>query len=123
MSIAKGVCIIEKHFTLDKKMFGWDHKISADPEELKVICDAAKVGYKMLGSYVKVVNEYEERRGAFQRSIVAARDIAKDKVISENDLDYKRPGTGIPPKYYQLVVGRKAKRNISYDSIITTEDF
>lgn len=54
LAMAKGVCIIEKHFTLDKSMVGWDHKVSANPEELKVICNAAKVGYKMLGSYQKL---------------------------------------------------------------------
>ena len=71
MSIAKGVCIIEKHFTLDKNMVGWDHKVSANPEELKQICEAAEHGYLMSGSYEKIVNENEERRNAFQRSIVA----------------------------------------------------
>ena len=83
MSLAKGVCIIEKHFTLDKTMEGWDHKISANPEELSVICEAAKIGHMMLGSCVKVVNEDRERREAFQRSIVAARRIEKGTVISE----------------------------------------
>ena len=123
MSIAKGVCIIEKHFTLDKNMEGWDHKVSANPEELQVICDAAKSGYKMLGSYTKVVNEDKERRDAFQRSIVAAHDIAAGTVISEDDLNYKRPGSGISPKYYELLIGRVAKRDIKYDQIITQEDF
>lgn len=123
MSIAKGVCIIEKHFTLDKEMFGWDHKVSANPKELKDICMAAQCGYKMLGSYSKVVNENEERRNAFQRSIVAARDIEQGHVITEDDLDYKRPGIGIPPKYYRFIVGKKATRNIKYDEIIRMEDF
>lgn len=123
MSIAKGVCIIEKHFTLDKNMVGWDHKISANPAELKEICDAANVGYKMLGSYTKVVSENEERRNSFQRSIVAARPIAKGTVITEDDITYKRPGTGIPPKFYEFVVGRTAKRDIPYDVILTQEDF
>lgn len=123
MSIAKGACIIEKHFTLDKNMVGWDHKISADPTELKVICDAAKTGYKMLGSYTKVVVEDEERRRAFQRSIVAAREIKKGEVIGEEDIAYKRPGTGIPPKYYQYVIGKTAKRDILYDSVISKDDF
>lgn len=122
MSIAKGVCIIEKHFTLDKNMVGWDHKISADPDELKVICDAAKSGYKMLGTYTKVVHEDEERRNAFQRSIVAARPIQAGQVIAEEDLDYKRPGTGIPPKYYEFIIGKTAKRDISYDEIIDYDD-
>lgn len=123
MSIAKGVCIIEKHFTLDKDMVGWDHKISADPAELKQICEASKVGYKMLGSYAKVVNENQERRDAFQRSIVAARPIKIGEVITEADLDYKRPGSGIPPKYYKFIIGKTAKRDLMYDEIVQMEDF
>lgn len=123
MSLAKGVCIVEKHFTLDKDMVGWDHKISANPDELKEICDAAKSAYKMLGTFSKVVNESQERRDAFQRSIVAARTIEKGQVIKEEDIDYKRPGTGISPKYYQFVVGKEAKRTIMYDEIIRLEDF
>lgn len=123
MSIAKGVCIIEKHFTLDKNMVGWDHKVSANPEELKQICEAAEHGYQMLGSFEKVVNENQERRDAFQRSIVAARKIRKGETIREEDIDYKRPGTGIPPKYYEFVIGKEAKRDIEYDEIIRLSDF
>lgn len=123
MSIAKGVCIIEKHFTLNKSMEGWDHKVSADPDELTAICDAAKHGYKMLGTYAKIVNEDQERRDAFQRSIVAARPIKKGTIITEDDLDYKRPGIGISPKYYEFVIGKEARRDIDYDEIIQMEDF
>ncbi len=123
MSLAKGVCIIEKHFTLDNNMEGWDHKISANPEQLKVICASARIGYKMLGTYSKVVNESKERRDAFQRSIVAARTIAKGQIIREEDIDYKRPGTGISPKFYQFIIGKQAKRTIQYDEIIQLEDF
>lgn len=123
MALAKEVCIIEKHFTLDKEMEGWDHKISADPEELHMISQGALIGHKMLGSYQKVVNETEERRNAFQRSIVAARDIQKGQIITEEDLDYKRPGTGISPKYYHFLIGKKAARDIKYDELIQLEDF
>lgn len=123
MSIAKGVCIIEKHFTLDKSMVGWDHKISADPDELAAICNAASSGYKMLGSYKKIVNENQERRDAFQRSIVAARPIKKGEIITEENIGYKRPGTGIPPKYYHFIVGKEAKRDLAYDEILQIGDF
>lgn len=123
MSMAKGVCIIEKHFTLNKNMVGWDHKISAEPLELEAICNAAKIGYKMLGSYQKIVNESVERQNAFKRSIVAARDIECGEIIGENDITYKRPGTGIEPKYYEFVVGRRAIRRIEKDQIISKEDF
>jgi len=123
LSIAKGACIIEKHFTLDKDMVGWDHKVSADPTELKAIVDACDSAYKMLGSYMRVVNESEERRNAFRRSIVAANDIKKGTIITENDLDYKRPGTGIEPKYYKFLIGKEAKNDIKKDDLIKLEDF
>ena len=123
LSMAKGVCIIEKHFTLDKNMVGWDHKVSANPEELSAICTAAESAYKMLGSYQKVVNENEERSNAFKRSIVAARDIGEGEIITEADIDFKRPGTGIEPKYYEMIIGRKAARNIKKDQILAKEDF
>ena len=118
MSLSFGVCMLEKHFTLDKNMKGWDHKISADPVDLKEICTAATVGYKMLGSYSKIVSEDKERRDAFQRSIVAARDIKKGEVFTENDIDYKRPGTGISPVYLDIVVGRKVVKDLEEDTIL-----
>lgn len=123
MSLAKRVKIIEKHFTLDKDMEGWDHKISADPNELKMICDAAATGYKMLGSYRRFVNESEERRNAFQRSIVAARRIKKGEIIHMEDIDFKRPGTGISPQYYEFILGKTARRDLAYDEIIELQDF
>lgn len=123
LSIAKGACIIEKHFTLDKDMVGWDHKVSADPTELKVIVDACDSAYKMLGNYKRIVNESEERRNAFRRSIVAADDIKKGTIITEDDLDYKRPGIGIEPKYYRFLIGKEAKNDIKKDELIKLEDF
>ena len=72
----------------------------------------------MLGSFRRHVNESQERRDAFQRSIVAARPIKKGQVIKEEDIDYKRPGTGVSPQYYEFIVGKTAKRNIAYDEII-----
>lgn len=123
LAMGKGACILEKHFTIDKNMVGWDHKISADPEELATICEAAKIAHEMLGSYQKVVNEDQERRDAFKRSIVAAEDIKAGEIFNENNLDFKRPGTGIEPKYYELLVGRTAKHDIAKDSLISFQDF
>ena len=122
MSIAKNACIIEKHFTMDKNMEGWDHKVSADPAELKAICDAARSGYNMLGSYRKVVVEDEKRREEFKRSIVAKHDMPAGHVLTMEDLDYKRPGTGISPKYYEMVLGRTLKHDVKYDDIFQWGD-
>ena len=74
-AIAMGSCIIEKHFTLDKNMEGWDHKISADPKELSMLIKKCKDVNLALGSEritrIETVNRVQE----FRRSIVAARDI------------------------------------------------
>lgn len=123
LSVSKGSCIIEKHFTLDKNMVGWDHKISADPKELEVIVKECDRAYKMMGSYYKIVNETQERKDAFRRSIVASKNIKKGSTIKEEDLDFKRPGSGIEPKYINFIIGKEAKRDINYDEIIKMEDF
>ncbi|SFO36142.1 N-acetylneuraminate synthase [Pseudobutyrivibrio sp. JW11] len=123
MSIAKNVCIIEKHFTMDKNMKGWDHKISANPEEMKIICDAAEQGYKMMGSFRKVVNESKHQREEYKRSIVAAHDLKKGHILTEEDLDYKRPGTAISPKFYEMLIGKELKRDIEADELFQWGDF
>lgn len=122
-SVALGVCVIEKHFTLDKEMFGWDHKVSANYEEMETIVRESRNIQLALGSFRKKVSKAElEKRKAFRRSIVAARKIPKGKVIEREDLDLKRPGTGIEPESINLIIGRKAKREINYDEILSFDD-
>lgn len=123
-AIARGACIIEKHFTLDKDMFGWDHKVSATKEELKVICEDGKRIIDATGSYRRTLTKFDyEKIPAFRRSIVAAKNIPKGKVIDRGDLDLKRPGTGFSPGCIELVIGRVAKREISADKVLSSEDF
>jgi N-acetylneuraminate synthase len=122
-AVAKGACMIEKHFTLDKTMFGWDHKISADFNELKIICQESKKVNKALGQFRIGAPETAERKNAFRRSIVAARNILEGEIINREDLDFKRPGTGIVPGDIHCIVGKKAKRNIDKDQLIEMTDF
>lgn len=122
-SVALGACVIEKHFTLDKNMFGWDHKVSADFDEMKTIVDESKNIHLAMGSCRKKVGSMEiKKREAFRRSIVASRKILCGHIITRDDLDLKRPGTGLAPEYIDLVIGRKAKRDIEYDQLISMED-
>lgn len=121
-SVAKGVCIIEKHFTLDSDMFGWDHKVSATPQELKIIVEESKRISKALGSYRMVSPESELRKNEFRRSIVTSRAMKAGEKISEEDLDAKRPGTGIQPGDIKHVIGRILKADIGEDQIITWKD-
>lgn len=123
-SVAKGACIVEKHFTLDKNMFGWDHKVSATEDEMKEIVDGSDRISKALGSYRRLVSNADlDKIPAFRRSIVAARDIPVGKKIERDDLDFKRPGTGIEPQYLNLLIGRIAKVDIPYDKLLSNEDF
>lgn len=118
-----GACVLEKHFTLDNDMFGWDHKISADPHLMKTIIAEGKRAVKMNGSYNKQLVESEERQNAFKRSIVAGRDIEQGEIFSAENLDFKRPGTGLEPGFVEVILGRKATRDIAFDEQITMEDF
>lgn len=122
LSIAKGVCIIEKHFTLDKNMEGWDHKVSVNPEELEVITKESKKIYKSLGSYQRIVNESKERIKEFRRSIVLTRNMKKGETLKLRDLDYKRPGIGIKPEEVKYVVGRELKVDKRYDELLQWKD-
>ncbi|MFA6519681.1 MAG: N-acetylneuraminate synthase family protein [Candidatus Paceibacterota bacterium] len=122
-SVALGACVIEKHFTLDKTMVGWDHKVSADEADLRIMCTESKRIHKALGSTRIVSQESQERKDAFRRSVVAAKDIKQGEIITEKDLDVKRPGTGLPPEAMEYIIGKTARRNIGKDQIIEGKDF
>lgn len=121
-SVVKGVCLIEKHFTLDKNMEGWDHKVSANPEEMKLICSETKRVHAALGSTRIQVQEKPDRIESFRRSIVTTRFIKAGDVIANSDLDFKRPATGIAPEYFDLVVGRIAKIDLELDKPFQLSD-
>jgi N-acetylneuraminate synthase len=122
-AIALGACVIEKHFTLDKDMEGWDHAISANPPELRTIVDEGKNVFTALGSYQRTVSEAEiEKRKKFRRSLVARRPIEAGSVLMEEDVAAKRPGTGISPDELPYVVGRKTASKIREDQVIRWKD-
>lgn len=122
-AVARGACVIEKHFTLDKDMEGWDHKVSATPNEMKTLVNDVQRIYNALGTGRVDRVENEDRINAFRRSIVAAKEINEGDVITEDMMDYKRPGSGLPPEAIEYMIGKKAKRNIAYDEIIKFDDF
>ena len=118
-SVALGAAVIEKHFTLDKDLPGWDHEISANPEEMKYIVEESKIVSKALGNYHRTVTEAEEEKKLkFRRSIVVTRDMRKGEVIEESDITFKRPGTHISPDQMQYVIGRKLNRDLSEDDLL-----
>jgi sialic acid synthase SpsE len=123
-AVALGAAMLEKHFTLDKAMPGWDHKVSMTPDEMAELVIGSKRIVKALGTTRRVLSKEDYRQiPAFRRSIVAARAIAKGQTIQIEDLDVKRPGTGIEPQYLEIIVGRVAKRDIGFDEMLTSDDF
>jgi len=122
-AITLGAKVIEKHFTLDKTMPGWDHAVSANPEEMKVIVEEGKRIVTALGEYRRVVSEQEKKqRGSFRRSVVTKRKIKKGEILQELDIDFKRPGIGIRPDEVKYIFGRKANKDIKEDELIRWED-
>jgi len=122
-AIARGAVVVEKHYTLDKKMEGPDQRISADPEELTSIVKGSKAIFKALGTGVKKPFEFEKKiKSTFCRSVVSNRDIRKGEILNMGAISFKRPGVGIPPNEVEKVIGKKAKKDIPEDTLIISDD-
>lgn len=123
MSVAMGAVSVEKHFTIDNKLpDSPDHKLSANPSELKNMVDMIRTiekakGYFCNGYYPAETAAYQNAR----KSLVANCSIKQGTKITEEMLTAKRPGTGIYPEYLDFVVGSTAKIDIEEDTTITKD--
>lgn len=111
-AVARGASVIEKHFTLSSKMKGPDHGFAIEPNELKTLVDSIRVCDSILGSSEKHRTRSEEihyHRG--RRSVFAARDIPRNKVLEMEDFAILRPGIGLKPKYIYDLIGKISKKN------------
>ena len=119
-AVALGASVIEKHFTLDRNMEGPDHKASLEPDELKAMVSAIRNIEKAVGGDgTKHVSESERKNITIARkSIIAARDIKKGELLTEENMTVKRPGTGISPMCWEEVIGTKAIRNFAEEDLI-----
>lgn len=116
---AMGARVIEKHFTLDNTLPGPDHKASLTPDQLADMVSAVRNVELALGSADKGVSPSEGKNKPIARkSIVAARDIKKGEVFTDENITVKRPGNGISPMCWDEVIGRTANRDFPYDSLI-----
>ena len=122
-AVSLGACMIEKHFTTDKNLPGWDHAISADPAELRAIVDGARDAFAALGSTARRVSADEiAKRKVFRRRMVARRDMQKGDRLAAADVDFKRPGTGIQPDELRYVVGRAITRDVRAEDELDWSD-
>ena len=124
LSVGLGAKIIEKHFTLDKTMKGPDQSTSATPEEFLNLVEAIRSAELALGSNIKQpCNSEKENMIGMRRSIVANKNIKKGEVMNELSITFKRPATGLNPKYFEELIGQRATRNIAIDERIQWSDF
>ncbi|MBI5144637.1 MAG: N-acetylneuraminate synthase [Candidatus Omnitrophica bacterium] len=122
-AVALGAKMIEKHFTLDRKLCGPDHRVSLEPAQFKELVLAVRQTEAALGSGIKKLTPNEEKiKKLVRRSIVAKTGIPPRIRISEEMLDIKRPGIGIQPKYLNRVIGKITKKQIPEDALIKFED-
>ena len=116
IAIVMGSKMIEKHFTLNKKWIGADHELSADPVDLKIICDFAKNHKKLSGKgLIEPSNKEKKMRKFFRKSLVAKENIEKGGRITLEKIEGRRPGTNIKTENLNKVINKKVKQKIFQD--------
>ena len=121
-AVAFGADVYEKHFTIDKNLPGPDQRASLDPEELREMINDIRLTETALGSAEKKIATAEKGNiSQMRKSIVSIVDIKQGELIEKWHIGIKRPGTGLPPKYYSYLVGNVAAKYIPKDTIITEQ--
>ena len=118
-AVALGACVIEKHLTLDRSSPGPDHKASMEPSDFKGMISQIRYVESILGDGIKQITPCErENASLVRKSLVAACDIKAGEVFSDNNLTVKRPGTGLSPFHWDMVIGKPASRDYFEDELI-----
>jgi len=118
-AVAVGACVVEKHLTLDRKMSGPDHRASIEPDELSQLVETIRDVESALGDGVKKPTPSENpNKQLMQKSLVACEFIPKGQVIHPEYLTSKRPATGISPRMWNEVIGRRVARDVQAGEIL-----
>jgi len=122
-AVALGAAMIEKHLTLDKSKIGMDNQMATEPEEMaRLVQSCWNVQLAMGGTQRVVLEDELEQRKKMRRSIIVTRDLKAGSILQKEDLDSKRPGTGLPPEKMEELVGKKLTRDVDADTLIFKND-
>ena len=112
-SVALGAAVIEKHFTLSRADGGVDSAFSMEPEEMRALVIESERAWQALGKISYGPTEKEKASLQFRRSLYVAKDMKAGDVFTKENLRAVRPGFGLPPKYYERLLGRKVNADIN----------
>jgi N-acetylneuraminate synthase len=112
-AVAHGASVIEKHFTLARADGGVDSAFSLEPTELSMLVTETERAWQGLGHVTYGPTEAERKSLVFRRSIFIAEDVAEGEVLTEQNLRIVRPGSGLPPRLYEQLLGRRLNRAAS----------
>lgn len=122
-AVAMGATIIEKHFTLDRSLSGPDHQASLEPEELELLVQQIRQVEACFGNGEKVARASElPVRDLVRRSVTLSIDKQAGEAIQAADLVLLRPGTGIPPKQLQQVIGKRLNSSLKSGTALSWQD-
>ena len=115
---------IEKHFTVDSSKIGFDNQMAVEAPVMQHLVESVSNAYTSLGSSERHISDEESKQALdMRRSIHAGRYLPANHIISESDLIFRRPGTGISPSEVSSIVGKKICNDISAGDIIHLSDF
>ena len=118
-AVSHGAVIIEKHFTLSRADGGVDSAFSLEPEEFNSLVIETKRAWLSLGHINYGPTKSEESNLVFRRSIYISSDLSKGTILGKNNLRIVRPGLGLHPKYYDIVLGRKINKDVKKGTALT----
>ena len=111
-SVALGACLIEKHFTLDRADGGVDSAFSMEPHEFKMMREEVDRAWQALGQVTYGGTSAEEGSRQFRRSLYIAEDVRAGERLTPGNLRAVRPGFGLPPKFYNVLLGKPVARDL-----------
>jgi pseudaminic acid synthase len=120
-SVALGATVIEKHFTLRRADGGVDAAFSLEPHEMKALVEETERAWQALGEIQYGPMDAEKKSMVFRRSLYIAEDMKAGDVLTRENLRSIRPGHGLPPKYYDILLGKKLTRDVNRGSPVGWE--
>lgn len=120
-SIAVGATVIEKHFTLSRADGGVDSDFSMEPEEMKSLVAECTNAWRALGKISYGATKDEKKSLIYRRSLYVSKDIKKGETFTKENLKAIRPGLGLSPKYFDILLGKSVNRNIKRGTPVSWE--